>query len=553
LAVFALDRRSLPHRTEKALNPEYVKRHAPRRPNRAAPASANPIGKDRQDWLPIAALLLLGSLAFIRLLAVPAFEDEGTELRWIWRVIEAGEWLQPLADGKPLEVWPMVPLVRLGLHPLSAMRALNVLAGMAGAVLTYRLARQLCDRRTAFVCGACFAICPFVVYLQRLALAETFLCTAGIWALISVLRFIKFPTTWRAVLVAASLFLVAFCKIPVGFIFLISMPLAFATMPAAERRNLLRQPAPRRVFAAHVPVLLLALIVAVVAIVRVRRGQSPGFGLTILAGEGMGRYQGIAKTIGVPGISLTGELAAQLSWPVVVIGGIGIAASLILGDWRQRWLVAVGAVPMLGMALLAEFWFPRYLLFTLPPLIVGAVLGWRSLAPRVGRFGYPLELGVLAICAGLLGRQSALLILNPRAANWSQVDRVQYFEGWGSGYGYREAANFILASPDVPPIIYSLDGHSSYQLRSYLPPEWTGRVKPIFYGDDGKALRHETVRLKNLLANLPAWIVISEQLLPGYLDSSFGAGAEKINLRQIAKFDKPGTRAQLAIYAVTLR
>jgi hypothetical protein len=367
------------------------------------------------------------------------------------------------------------------------------------------------------------------------------------------LQFIKSPTTWHAVLVAASLFLVAFCKIPVGFIFLISMPLAFATMPAAERCNLLRQPALRRMFAAHVPVLLLALIVAVVAIVRVRHGQSPGFGLTILAGVGMGRFSDIAKTLGVPGISLTGELAAQLSWPVVVIGGIGIAASLILGGWRQRWLVALGAVPMLGMALLAEFWYPRYLLFTLPPLIVAAVLGWRSLAPRVGRFGYPLELGVMAICAGLLGRQSALLILNPRAANWSRIDRVQYFEGWGSGYGYREAANFVLASPDVPPMIYSLDGHSSYQLRSYLPPEWTGRVKPIFYGEDGKALRDETARLKNLLANLPAWIVIPEQLLPGYLDSSFGPGVEKIHLRQIAKFDKPGTRAQLAIYAVTLR
>ena len=519
---------------------------------RDSPDALDSVG-GRRDWLPIAALLLLGSLAFIRILALPAFEDEGTELRWIWRVIEAGEWLQPLADGKPLEVWPMVPLVWLGLHPLTVMRVLNVLAGMAGAVLTYRLARLLGDRRIAFVCGACFAICPFVVYLQRLALAETFLCTAGIGALLSVLKFMKSPTTWLATLVAASLFLAAFCKIPVGFIFLISMPLAFATMPAAERRSLMRRPAPRRVFAAHVPVLLLALIVAVVAIVRVRRGQSPGFGLTILAGVGMGRFQDIAKTLGVPGISLAGELAAQLSWPVVVIGGIGIAASLVLGEWRQRWLVAVGAVPMLGMALLAEFWYPRYLLFTLPPLIIGAVLGWRSLAPRVGRLGYPLALAVLAICAGLLGRQSALLILNPRAANWSQIDRVQYFEGWSSGYGYREAANFLLASPDIPPMIYSLDGHSAYQLRSYLPPDWTARVKPIFYGEDGKALRDEEARLKYLLANLPAWIVIPEQLLARYLDSSFGPGAEKINLRQIAKFDKPGARAQLAIYAVTLR
>jgi 4-amino-4-deoxy-L-arabinose transferase-like glycosyltransferase len=124
----------------------------------------------------MAALLLLGSFAFVHLMALPVFADEGDQLRWIWRVIEAGEWLQPLGDGKPLEAWPMVPLVRLGFHPLIAARALHVLAGMIGAVLTYRLALQLNDRGTAFVSGALFAICPFVVYLQRFALSDMFMC-----------------------------------------------------------------------------------------------------------------------------------------------------------------------------------------------------------------------------------------------------------------------------------------------------------------------------------------------------------------------------------------
>ena len=55
------------------------------------------------------------------------------QLGWIWRVIDAGEWLQPLGDGKPLEAWPLVPLVRLGLHPLTAARAMHVVAGMIGA------------------------------------------------------------------------------------------------------------------------------------------------------------------------------------------------------------------------------------------------------------------------------------------------------------------------------------------------------------------------------------------------------------------------------------
>jgi hypothetical protein len=72
------------------------------------------VNKYRNDILPTAALLLLGSFAFVHLMALPAFADEGDQLRWIWRVIEAGEWLQPLGDGKPLEAWPMVPLVRLG-------------------------------------------------------------------------------------------------------------------------------------------------------------------------------------------------------------------------------------------------------------------------------------------------------------------------------------------------------------------------------------------------------------------------------------------------------
>ena len=101
----------------------------------------------RDDWIPIAAVLMLGSIAFARLMSLPAFGDEGSQLRWIFRMIQAGEWLAPLGEGKPLEAWPMVPLVRLGVPTLAAARALHVLAGMVGAVLTYRLARQLGDRR----------------------------------------------------------------------------------------------------------------------------------------------------------------------------------------------------------------------------------------------------------------------------------------------------------------------------------------------------------------------------------------------------------------------
>src|ERR1700692_1691294 len=178
---------------------------------------------NRNDIVAIGSLMLIGSFAFVHLMALPAFEDEGSQLRSVWRGIEAGEWLQPLGEGKPLESWPMVPLVRLAGPPLAAIRALHVLVGMMGAALTYRLGLRVTDRWTAWMSGVLFAICPFVVYLQRLALSDVLLCTAGLWVLVSVLRLAESPTWGRAAVLALGLVLAAFCKLPVGFVFLVSV------------------------------------------------------------------------------------------------------------------------------------------------------------------------------------------------------------------------------------------------------------------------------------------------------------------------------------------
>jgi len=390
------------------------------------------------------------------------------------------------------------------------------------------------------------------VYLERLALADIFLCTAGVWVLLSVIQLLQAPTGFRALMLGVSLVFAAFCKIPVGFVFLGTMPVALLSMARSERRALLRRPEMARLLLAHAPVILLVVGVAAVAAVRLRRGQVPGFGLQDLVGIGLGRYRTIGTGSGGPRPNLVNELVTQLSVPVTILGGIGVAAAASFGDWRQRWLVLVGAVPLLGIGLLVSFWFPRYLLFTLPPLIIAAVCGWRALAQRVGRYRRFCEAVVLAACVGFMGQQSARLILDPLSARWSPLDRAQYLEGAGSGYGYAEAANFILRAPDTPQMIYALDGHSAYQLLTYLPPEWRSRVRPIFYGQDGQALGTDQARLDNLHRHTPAWIIIAAQHLHRYLDASFGqVEAGELQLRQIETFDKPGRRAQLAIYAVS--
>jgi hypothetical protein len=325
---------------------------------------------------------------------------------------------------------------------------------------------------------------------------------------------------------------------------------------------LLQQPsAAAKLLAAHAPALLLATTVVAVALIRMQRGQSPGFGLQDLIGKGLGHYQSMLPLSAGPRPNLVTELVAQLSWPVVVIALVGLVGGALWEGWRHRWLLACGLLPMLAIGMLAQSWYPRYLLFTLPPLIVCAVWGWRSLAVRGGRFGLVFVMTIGAVCVACMGQQSALLILDPPAARWSPVDRAQYIEGPGSGYGYQQAAEFVRTAPGAPLMLYSLDGHSAYQLRTYLPMDWNHRVEPIFYGQDGKLLSSEAARLENLLGVPgPVWIIVAEPLLQRYLESTLGRnGLEQIRLRRLAAFDKPGSprsltpRAQLALYEVTRR
>jgi hypothetical protein len=504
------------------------------------------MSRSQRDILAVGVLVLLASVAFVRLMAVPVFEDEGSQLRYISRLIGAGEWLQPLSEGKPLEAWPMVPFMWLA-QPLAGIRAVHVAVGAIGAVLIWRLAILLgANRWTAFTCGALFALCPFAVYLERLALSDILLCTAGIWVLLSALKFLESPARPHALSLAAALVLAACCKLPVGFVFLLSMPLALALMPSSERRQYLYPPARRWLLAAHAPVLLLALVVALAAIVRWQRGQPPGFGIQDLVGIGLGAYR-----INLPRPTLLGELATQLSWPVVILGVIGVAVSAVARDWRLRWLIAVAGLPLLAIGLVARFWYPRYLLFTLPPLIVAAVFGWEHLAQHTGRWRRVSLAAVLLVTLACLLPQSARLIFEPQAARWSAIDRYQYFDGPGSGYGYPEAASCILGAEQAPRTIYSLDGHSAEQLRTYLPPAWRSRVSPLAFAADGSVLRSNEARLQNLLTPDRVWLIVPEPLLHTLLESNVGAdNAARLRVRQLAAFSKPDALTRIALYEV---
>ncbi|MGH2521466.1 MAG: ArnT family glycosyltransferase, partial [Anaerolineales bacterium] len=140
------------------------------------------------DGWAVSGLLLFSTFAFVKLRAPPPFTDEAAHMWWVQRALEAGDWLRPLNAGKPLEQWLAAPFVRLaGGDPLTVMRGLHVVAGMFSVMMVYLLASRLADRRIAFLSAGLIALCPFVVYLERQAQAEIYLCAASLLVLLGVL------------------------------------------------------------------------------------------------------------------------------------------------------------------------------------------------------------------------------------------------------------------------------------------------------------------------------------------------------------------------------
>ncbi|MGB9873143.1 MAG: ArnT family glycosyltransferase [Anaerolineae bacterium] len=473
-------------------------------------------------------LSLLGALAFIRLEALPPFVDEAVHYWWVVRAIEAGEWLRSLNVGKPLEVWLAAPLVYLGGRPLLVMRSLHVLAGLLTVWLTFQIAVMVTSSRTnALISAVLVALCPFVVYLERMALAEIYLCAGGLLVTIMLSNFWQNPGKGRAVALGLALLAAAFTKFPIGFIFVAWLPLALIFASHEERRRLIKL---QEIGIALAPVSALLGAVTLVALIRARQGLTLGFGLWLLQRQS-GRTE-IRVLVVQNLVRLIYELEAQLGWPSLLLGGIGLAAGLAFGNRFQRWLAVTGLLPWLGIILIAQEWSSRYLLFSIPPLLIVAVGGWASMLGNRWVKGFLLVIPLVSFV-----HQSALLILNPPAARWSESDRWGYITGWPSGYGYAEAANY-LCDVEQAESVYALEVGTAMQLALSLPPDCRLTIRQLHVVDGRPVAPEERQAL--LLENCPALLITPDA--PDFSDELMA------HLQYIRGFPKPDSQTGVALY-----
>ncbi len=183
-------------------------------------------------------LFYLSSLIYLltrlqNLTKIPVFVDEAIYIRWAQLIKNVSSlFFIPLTDGKqPLFMWLTSLFLRVFPDPLFASRLVSVLAGLLTLFSLYKILNLLKPKATPLVLFF-YVVFPFTFFFDRLALADNLLTALSVLSLFFTLQFHKTPSIKNALLLGSSLGLAWLTKSPALFfvvlapasVFLLSLP-----------------------------------------------------------------------------------------------------------------------------------------------------------------------------------------------------------------------------------------------------------------------------------------------------------------------------------------
>lgn len=378
---------------------------------------------------------------------IPVFADEAIYVRWA-QVMRAEPSLRflPLSDGKqPLFMWTVMPALKIISDPLIAGRVVSVLTGLGTAVGVAMLGYVLFkSKRVAILSALLYALSPFAVFFDRMALVDSMLSFFGVWMLVLLILAVKKLNLGLAFLAGFALGGALLTKSPALF-FLILAPSVLLLS--------------RKIFHS-IGLVFSAMLMGFVMYNILRLGEN--FHMI-----GLRNYDYVfpySRLLTSPLDPLIPHLERVLSW-FEVTGPIALFILIVvglLGNFRKYKkevlvLLAFGVLPILVQSEYAKVFTSRYIFFTLPPLIV---LGASSLMA----FGKPVKIyGVYALVI-LFVIESLLFHISffksPETTDWPEHDG--YLSDWTAGTGIKEAAEIIKASRDANPEKHVVVGTEGY-------------------------------------------------------------------------------------------
>ncbi len=390
----------------------------------------------------IVGFLILFLAIFLRLYnltILPVFADEAIYIRWS-QIMAAEPTLRflPLSDGKqPLFMWVLMFLVRRFSDPLFIGRLVSVFSGMgtmAGIfVISLILFKSL---RAALASSLIWAVSPFSVFFDRMALVDSMLVMFITWTQVFGILTAKTRRLDMAIFTGFVLGFASLTKSPAIFAAAL-LPSVWIIGDFSRKRNKLI------VYVLYSLFLILTSYFIALAMYNIQR-LGPNFHL--LTTRTKDYVFPISHLWENPMDPFKFHFHRALQW-IGIMGPWAVYLLAVFGllttarkHYREKILLVIWfLVPLLVQAMYAKAFTARYILFVLPPLYI---LGGSFFASRKKSL---LKLGALVLA--LFVSQALIydkqLLTNPEKAHLPRSERSGYLEEWTAGTGIKEVADFI--------------------------------------------------------------------------------------------------------------
>jgi hypothetical protein len=414
-----------------------------------APAEATSRRSLAIPGLETAALFLLlalcATLRIINLDKLPVFIDEGTYTQAA-RIVGARPgpatlFIQSAPNfgfNPPLFSWLAAPFTRLTPDPLFAARLASACIGTLGMLATWAIGRLLWGSAAAALAGALYALSPFVLFYNRMAMLDGLLATCGAGALFFTLRLARHgrarDTLGLGLCIAAGMLTKLFA------INLLLLPLLAVVVAAPRQRGAVARGAAVAAALGLLPLLYL---------------YQNGSGLH--GHLNTSNAAGMLRVVSLQVLRWASGLWLYLTPPVLLCALAGLWAvrrerpGLLVGLWTLLGTLAVVLIPNTIFA-------PRYVLYIAVPIVLLCARGLLALVaalPVRGRAHAPLPL-LLAAATALVSvpaiMSDATTVSAPLQATLIPFDRWQYTTGWPSGQMLEPAIAYLRTRAAHGPI-----------------------------------------------------------------------------------------------------
>ena len=422
-----------------------------------------------------AAVIAIGAVYVVtRLLLLwrfPPFWDEAQYAGWTHEgFVDSHARFIALANGKqPMLPWLGMSLMTLGIGPLTAVRLVSALSGLITLVMMGLIGHRLGGLRVALVAAAGGAVAPYLFVHNSMGLMEPLVAATATTALYLQLRLAEEPRLDVALLLGIVLAVGLLTK-ETGKFALGLLPLSLLCFGWNDPRW------PGRL-ARWASYAALAAVLAAVGYSILR--LSDLYGEMERAGRAIGLHRDYGEALRHPARwaeqnwpVFRAGLGGYLTAPVVVLAAIGAGLGL-----RRRspvaavlvgWVLAV----LVGATLLALLAFPRYILVSVPPIVILAAYGLvrtaEAVAERAGRHGRPVVAGVVAVAVVPMLLFDARVLANPNTTRYPGLDDRQFATSGTSGHAWVEVAKELERRLGDRPAVVQLADLSSPALSLLL-------------------------------------------------------------------------------------